>query len=577
MSAHLILVVDDVPSNVKLLGDLLEGSGYDVVTARSGSDALAIVSGAAGRRPDLVLLDVLMPGMTGYDVCRAIRADAATATLPVVMVTALDASAERLRGLEAGADDFLSKPISAPELLARVRSLVRAKDLHDTVVRQAEQLAGWNRTLEERVARQVAELERLARLKRFLPLHVAERVLAGDAADPLVGHRRTIAALFVELRGLTVFAETRAADEVMAVLREHHADVAELAAAWEGTIERFGGDGTMIVFNDPVPQADAAVRAIALGRAVIDRGRALVERWERRGFELSLAAGVSYGDATLGAIGVEGRSDYAAVGVVTRLACRLCEAAAANEVLVGQAVLAAAGERFEFASAGDLTLRGFLRPVPAFRVGDEKRAAAASPAVGAAGRSFRREGEYWTLAFEDERVRLRDSKGMAYLAHLLRHPEHEVHALELIALLRPEPEPSRAGDAPVRLAGALGDGGPLLDRTAKDAYRSRLEALRSELAEAQANNDRERETRLRAEVEFLAQQIAAAIGLGGRDRPVGAAAERARVNVTRAISDAVKRIAAHAPQLARHLEASVHTGSWCAYRPPRRGEGAWEI
>ena len=242
MTRHRILVVDDVSANVKLLGDLLEGSGYDVVTARSGAEALAIVSGGDGARPDVVLLDVLMPGMTGYDVCRAIRENPATATLPVVMVTALDASQERLRGLEAGADDFLSKPISAPELLARVRSLVRAKDLHDTVVRQAEQLAGWNRTLEERVARQVAELERLGRLKRFLPLHVAERVLAGDAADPLIGHRRTIAALFVELRGLTVFAETRAADEVMAVLREHHADVAELADAWDGTVERFGDE-----------------------------------------------------------------------------------------------------------------------------------------------------------------------------------------------------------------------------------------------------------------------------------------------------------------------------------------------
>lgn len=576
MSRARILVVDDTPRNVKLLADLLEAEGYDVMTAPSGAQALALCGDAAGR-PDLLLLDVVMPGMSGYEVCRTLRRDAGTATLPVIMVTALDAGAERVEGLEAGADDFLSKPISPPELLARVRSLLRAKELHDTVQRQAEQLAEWNRTLEQRVTTQLEELERLARLKRFLPAHVAERVVAGDASDPLQSHRRAIVALFVELRGLTVFAETRAPDEVLTVLREHHADVAELAAEHDGTIERFGGDGTMVVFNDPVAQPDAALRAVALAQAIVERSRELVGRWAERGFELSVAVGVASGEATLGAIGVAGRSDYAALGAVTRLAIRMCEAAAANEVLASQAVAVESGAGVVAEPVGELTLRGFLRPVPAFRMlGRAGAVTSMRPTHDAAKHVFRREGDYWSVQFEGETARLRDMKGMSYLAHLLRRPEQEVHALELSTAVRADAAPG-AGFAPETLAGALGDAGPALDAVAKDAYRTRLAQLRAAIAEAEDNNDVQRTSALRAEEEQLTRELAAAVGLGGRDRPVGAATERARVNVTRAISDALKRVAVHAPRLARHLDASIRTGAWCSYRPPRADETEWEL
>ena len=572
-----ILVVDDTPRNVKLLADLLEAEGYDVVTASSGAGALAACRDDAAERPDLVLLDVVMPGMDGYAVCRALRAEAATAALPVVMVTALDASMERVQGLDAGADDFVSKPFSPPELLARVRALLRTKELHDTVQRQADQLAGWNRTLEQRVAAQLAQLESLARLKRFLPAHVAERVVAGDADDPLRSHRRAIVALFVELRGLTVFAETRAPDDVMTVLRDHHADVAEVAAANDGTVERFGGDGTMIVFNDPVPQPDAALRAVGLGRTLVERSRRLVDRWAERGFELSVAVGIASGDATLGAVGVEGRSDYAALGAVTRLAIRLCEAAAPNEVLVTQPVSTEVASRVACEPAGELALRGFLRPVPAVRVvRDAVAVSAPRAAPRLATRAFRCEGEYWTVEYEGERARLRDAKGMLYLAHLLARPEKDVHALELVALGRADGA-APAGVAVDALASALGDAGPALDAAARAAYRDRLAQLRDAIDEAEANADTRRAGELREEEGHLVRELAAAVGLGGRDRPVGAATERARVNVTRAISDAVKRIAAHAPALARHLDASVRTGGWCSYRPPRADEAGWEL
>src|SRR5437870_3494521 len=168
-----ILVVDDMPVNVKLLADLLTVKGYTVVTAASGAEALAKVE---KEQPGLVLLDVMMPGMSGYDACRKIRENPATAMLPIIMVTALDPAQERVKGIEAGADDFLTKPINQAELLARVKSLLRIKLLHD-------ELAEWNRTLEQRVEAQVAQLERLERLKRFFSPQLAELIVSGDAED----------------------------------------------------------------------------------------------------------------------------------------------------------------------------------------------------------------------------------------------------------------------------------------------------------------------------------------------------------------------------------------------------------
>jgi CheY-like chemotaxis protein len=160
--------------------------GYDVVTAPNGEEGLKRL---AADHPDLVLLDVMMPGMNGYEVCRAIRADTANGILPVVMVTSLDPTQERIKGLEAGADDFLTKPINQPELLARVRSLLRIKDLYD-------QLGALNASLEQRVAEQVKEIERFGRLKRFVSPRIGELILAGEVDDPLKTHRREITVVF---------------------------------------------------------------------------------------------------------------------------------------------------------------------------------------------------------------------------------------------------------------------------------------------------------------------------------------------------------------------------------------------
>jgi DNA-binding response OmpR family regulator len=223
-----ILVVDDVEKNVKLLADVLAVKGYAVRTAASGEAALASI---AEQMPDLVLLDVMMPGLSGYDVCRTLRADARHAMLPIVLVTALDPATERVKGLEAGADDFLSKPVSQPELMARVRSLLRIKQLYDEVQRQKATLEDWNRTLEVRVADAAAQLERVSRLKRFFSPTLAQAIVDGGADDPLKSHRREITVVFLDLRGFTAFTETADPEEVMGVLREYHRVLGELILA----------------------------------------------------------------------------------------------------------------------------------------------------------------------------------------------------------------------------------------------------------------------------------------------------------------------------------------------------------
>ncbi len=357
-AAARVLVVDDTERNVKLLADLLTFKGYSVLTAGGGKEALERI---AAEQPDIVLLDVMMPDMNGYDVCRKIREAPATATLPVVMVTALDPANERVKGIEAGADDFLSKPINQAELLARVRSLLRVKSLHD-------QLADMNRTLERRVEEQVTQLERLGRLKRFFSPQLAEAIVSGGADDPLKTHRREITVVFLDLRGFTAFAETAEPEEVMGVLREYHAAMGQLIVEHDGTLERFTGDGMMIFFNDPVPVDNPAERAVRMAVAMRERVDELSRAWRRRGHDLGLGVGIAQGYATIGAIGFEGRWDYGAIGTVTNLAARLCGEARAAQILVTSRVAALVEDLVEAEEVGTLTLKGLLKPVPTFNV-----------------------------------------------------------------------------------------------------------------------------------------------------------------------------------------------------------------
>ncbi len=359
-----ILVVDDIAANARLLTDLLEHEGYGIRSVASGPDALAALDGDAY---DLVLLDIMMPGMDGYEVCRRIRGDARFEALPVVMVTALDAKAERVRAIESGADDFLSKPISQPELLARVRSLLRIKRMHDRIKAQASELAQWTGTLERRVIEGVAEVERLSRLKRFFSPKLADLIVSGGADDPLKSHRREIVVVYLDLRGFTAFSESFEPEEVMRALGAYHSAMGKLVLEYEATLERFTGDAIMVFLGDPVPVERAAERGVALAIAMRNAAAELSAQWKRRGADLGLAIGVAQGFATVGAIGFEGRIDYGAIGPVTNLACRLCEQARAGEILISQRVFSEVDGAFAAEDLGELQLHGFARPTRAYR------------------------------------------------------------------------------------------------------------------------------------------------------------------------------------------------------------------
>ena len=360
-----ILVVDDNAANVRLLADLLTIHGFKVRTARDGEACLAAV---AEKMPDLVLLDVIMPGLDGFTVCRTLRRDPRHQMLPIVLVTSLDPHGERVKGLDAGADDFLSKPIHAPELLARVRSLLRVKYLYDQVEAQARELASWNETLEVRVAEEVAKNTRLARLKRFVSPQLADLIVAGGAEDPLISHRREIAVVFIDLRGFTAFAENTEPERVMQALHEFHTATGRIVQRHAGTLERFTGDGMMVFFNDPVPIPDPAKRAVEMARDMRDAAAQLASTWRKHGFELGAGVGVAYGYATLGAIGFEDRIDYSAIGTVTNLAARLCSEAPAGEVYLSQRVHAEIDGHFKTEALGPITIRGLSRSQLAYRL-----------------------------------------------------------------------------------------------------------------------------------------------------------------------------------------------------------------
>jgi adenylate cyclase len=359
-----ILAVDDQPQNLRLLDAVLSPRGYRIVTATSGEEAMEKLRQAI---PDVVLLDIVMPGIDGYQVCQRIRDDPATAFLPVIMITA-SGDQQKLSAIRSGADDFVSKPFNSGELLARVASLARVKRYHDMINQQAEELRRWNAELESRVQAQVEDLQRVNRLRRFLSPQIAELVIDSGNEGFLDSHRQEVVVVFCDLRGFTAFAEASEPEEVMGVLHEYHETLGRLIFSYEGTLERFSGDGLMVFFNDPLPVDDAAERALRMSVAMRDHVRILAEGWRRRGHDLALGVGVAQGFATLGRIGFEGRFDYAAIGSVTNLAARLCDAARPWQVLASSRVFHAAESVAEGEPVGELMLKGFSRPVEVFNV-----------------------------------------------------------------------------------------------------------------------------------------------------------------------------------------------------------------
>jgi class 3 adenylate cyclase/CheY-like chemotaxis protein len=361
-----LLIADDNPTNVEVLRVRLAAQGYEIITAADGEEAL---TRARQDEPDLILLDIMMPKRDGISVLKELKADSNSRFIPVVLVTARADTRDVVAGLEAGGDDYLTKPIEQATLVARVRSLLRIKELHDTVTAQAAQLATWNTALEQRVADQVGEIERMSRLQRFLPPQVAKIIASSAEGEQyLASHRREITVLFCDLRGFTAFTDNAEPEEVMSVLREYHESVGALIFKFEGTLERFLGDGIMIIFNDPIPCADHTARGARLALEMREEVGKVLQAWHRKGHTLGFGIGIASDYATLGQIGFEQRRDYTAIGRVTNLASRLCDQAKAGQIVISQRALSAIESSVEARSVGELTLKGFGRPVPAYEI-----------------------------------------------------------------------------------------------------------------------------------------------------------------------------------------------------------------
>lgn len=366
-----ILLVDDQPMNVEILTTRLSMHGYTILTATDGDEALAI---AATHHPDLVLLDILMPKINGMEVCRRLKTDPSLPFMPIIMVTAKSAVQDIVAGLEAGADEYLTKPVDQAALVARVKSMLRIKALHDTVhehTAQREvhttQLQAWNEMLAHRLQEHVVELERLGHLKRFLPPPLAELVVTSGGEQLLRSQRRDVTVVCCRLQGFTTFVERTALDHVMTVLRAYHDAMGPLICPWEGTLERFAGDGLLVIYNAPLPCPAPTARAVHAALAMRQQLEGLRTGWHAKGYALDFGIGLAAGEATVGMIGGADRLDYAVMGSVRHLAGRLCEAAQGGRILANQSVWATVHQDIHAEPAGEL-LQETDATIPIFEV-----------------------------------------------------------------------------------------------------------------------------------------------------------------------------------------------------------------
>jgi len=343
-----ILVVDDDLRNAELLEAYLTTmTNYKVIVAHDGVEALERVETGS---PDLILLDIMMPRMDGYEVCARLKGDESTQFIPIVMVTALQGTEERIKALEVGADDFLSKPFNIYELLARVNSLMRIKRLHD-------------------------ELETKNRLLfNILNRYVAQEVSSLILDDPerhlkLGGESRKVTVLFADIRGFTQFAETHPPTQVVEILNTVFSELTKVVFKWKGTFDKYLGDAVMAFYGAPVSYEDDTWRAIQTAWELRQVFAELVNSWQEPGLaELGLGIGLHCGEAVVGNVGSERMMDYTVIGDTANVARRLQEVAKKGQILVSEAIYSQFGDRLKAASLPPQRVHGRQEPITCYEV-----------------------------------------------------------------------------------------------------------------------------------------------------------------------------------------------------------------
>jgi adenylate cyclase len=355
-----VLVVDDTPFNRQLLRRLLDRIGHVTLEAADGQAALDLLRDPGTEPVDVILLDIVMPVMDGYETLAALKADEALREVPVIVISGVDELDSVVRCIEMGAADYLPKTVDPAIIRARVAASLGQKRLRD----------------QERALLGTIERQR-SQLARFLSPQVAALVSNPDGEAMLAGHRREITAMFCDLRNFTVFSETAEPEEVLGFLRLYHATLGALVVAHDGTLEHFAGDGIMVFFNDPVLQVDHAQRAVELAIDIRERFKDISAEWRRRGHVLEVGIGIATGYATMGRIGFEGRYDYGGVGNAIILASRLSGEAVAGQILMAARTFAAL-DTIGAEPVGERQLKGFSRPMPVYAAAARDEAAVES-------------------------------------------------------------------------------------------------------------------------------------------------------------------------------------------------------
>ena len=369
-----ILVVDDQSMNVHILSTRLTLEGYEVLTATDGDQAIAL---ARDRQPDLILLDVLMPDPDGFEVCRRLKADSSLPFIPILIVTAKGEPEDMVAGFEAGADDYLTKPLDRNVLVARVAALLRSKARHDAAhdqtmqfEQQVAQLAAWGGALEDQLQDHIIDLELMGFLKRFLSPEAVQAAICLEDEGSWKADRKEVTVLSCVLHGFETFARRTEPPEVFEMLRDYHQVIAPFLNGFGGRLVQFASDEIQCMFDAPsghTPVEQAVRMAVAMREPLALQ----CEKWRSHRDGLDVGIGIAHGEVTSGLMELESRLDYAVIGAVRPLASRLGEKAQGASVLISQPVWEGVEKQFHAKPAGQLVLGGYAEPIPFFEVTGE--------------------------------------------------------------------------------------------------------------------------------------------------------------------------------------------------------------